>query len=109
MKIELIERVHSLSRSYLWNKDWFYLVRVDEKSREGVEYSYLKADMDVADSVEDEWVVAYLALELSKRYDNLAVAIVNDVDCRSNSEMVMEIIFSLRQLRTFQNGWNRKS
>ncbi|KNB42406.1 hypothetical protein JH06_4792 [Blastocystis sp. subtype 4] len=68
-----MEVVESLSHSYLWNKDWFYLIRVDEKSREGIEYSYLKADMDVADSVEDEWVVAYLALEISKRYDNLAI------------------------------------
>ena len=103
-----MEVVESLSHSCLWNKDWFYLIRVDEKSREGIEYSYLKADMDVADSVEDEWVVAYLALEISKRYDNLAVSITMGLNSRFNSKIVMEIICSLRQPNIFQIGWNQE-
>lgn len=73
-----MEMIDSLSHSYLWNKDWFFLFRADDKSREGIEYSYLKADMDVSDSVEDEWVVAYLIREISKRYDNLAVLVVEE-------------------------------
>ena len=40
---------------------------------------YLRGDMDVGDSIEDEWVIAYIAYELSKKHSNLIVFLLSFV------------------------------
>ncbi|CBK24019.2 uncharacterized protein [Blastocystis hominis] len=39
---------------------------------------YLRGDMDVGDSIEDEWVIAYIAYDLSKKHSNLIIQLFDD-------------------------------
>ena len=73
MKIDLMESANNLLKDYLWHKDWFYLQTKQATSREGIEYSFLQAMMDVGDCIDDEWTVSYLLVEISRQFPNLAV------------------------------------
>ena len=68
-----MESASNLLKDYLWHKDWFYLQTKQDTSREGIEYSFLQAMMDVGDCIDDEWTVSYLLVELSKQFPNIAV------------------------------------
>ena len=68
-----------IAKGYLWYQDAFFLVTDSFLSTspltEGKRMYYLRGDMDVGDSIEDEWVIAYIAFELSKKHSNLIVLI----------------------------------
>lgn len=40
----------------MWSKDWFFVYTETEETSK---CSYLKAEMDVGDNVDDEWMVAW--------------------------------------------------
>lgn len=88
-----MEVASELVKDYLWYKDWFYLYTKTESTREGLEYSFLQASMDVGDCIDDEWTVSYILLELSKRFPNLVVYLLSLFHhvCRFKCVIVMVI------------------
>lgn len=80
LKVELMKEAIQISKDYLWYQDAFYLVTDSFLSTvpltEGKRMYYLRGDMDVGDSIEDEWVIAYIAFELSKMHSNLIVQLL---------------------------------
>ena len=70
LKFQIMRIANSVSVDYVWNKDWFFVYKETEETPN---YAYLKVEMDVGDSVEDEWMVARILLEVSNQIDDVAV------------------------------------
>ena len=91
IKLELMNEANEYTSNYFWYQDAFYLVTESFKSTmpltEGKLMYYLRGDIDVGDSIEDEWVIALIAYELSKKHHNLIVCIFSCVNHRSNCSM----------------------
>ena len=93
LKLELMKEANEIASDYFWYQDAFYLVTESFKSTmpltEGKLMYYLRGDIDVGDSIEDEWVIALIVYELSKRHHDLIVRTSSYVNRRFNCSMRM--------------------
>lgn len=93
LKLELMKEANEIASDYFWYQDAFYLVTESFKSTmpltEGKLMYYLRGDIDVGDSIEDEWVIALIVYELSKRHHDLIVCTSSYVNRRFNCSMRM--------------------
>ena len=95
----------SVSVNTIWNKDWFFVYKETEETQR---YSFLKVEMDVGDSVEDEWMVACILMEVSSQIDDVAVILWVQTHARSNCRMRTGIFFSSRRRSRSPTGWIQK-
>ena len=69
-----------MTKDVLWYQDSFFLRTESFKSASPLSPNeqrvYLRADTNVGDSVEDEWIIAYVLHRLSEKHSNLVVFVV---------------------------------
>ena len=72
-----MQEVGEMTKDVLWYQDSFFLRTESFKSTRPLspneQLFYLRADTNVGDSVEDEWIIAYLLYKLSEKHSNLIV------------------------------------
>ena len=92
----------SVSSDYMWSKDWFFVYTETEETSK---CTYLKAEMDVGDNVDDEWMVACILMEVSKQIGNVAVILSLSTNVRSKCRTRTAIFSSSRRHNYFPTGW----
>lgn len=80
----IIECTESLSSTYIWNNEAFFLNKpikcIQECPKEDTVYYTCSGLCDFADNVEDEWFIVYLLNTLSLKYPRKVAAQVGDAD-----------------------------
>lgn len=80
LKLQLMQEVCEMTKDVLWYQDSFFLRTESFKSASPLSPNeqrfYLRADTNVGDSVEDEWIIAYVLHRLSEKHSNLVVFVV---------------------------------